>query len=132
MGWRPTLHGFRLYVLSRTAVRAPRRAALSMADANEPLEALAQHKKEGNALYQQGEYAAAISAYAKGVRLLPDLDDEDEPSPSAELRKQASRSASWRCMVALRCVVECRPRASAQPPCPYYYALCAYARAEAA
>ena len=56
------------------------------------VEALLIHKAEGNDFYKQEDYAGAIAAYSKGVALLPDLDDLDEPEakpPSTEFRKQA-------------------------------------------
>ena len=35
-------------------------------------------KDEGNTHYKAKEYKEAIAAYSKGVKGLPDLDDEDE------------------------------------------------------
>ena len=56
------------------------------------LPTLLEHKAAGNALYQQKDFEGAVAAYSKGVKLLPDLDDEDElPEPlPADLRKQAA------------------------------------------
>ena len=42
------------------------------------LEDLAIFKGEGNGLYQSGEYAGAIAAYSKAVKLLPSQDDDDD------------------------------------------------------
>ena len=58
------------------------------------LQALLEHKALGNTLYQQKDYDGAIKAYAVAVKILlaefPDLEDEDQPPPSDETRKQAA------------------------------------------
>lgn len=56
------------------------------------MQPLLDFKAEGNGLYQQGNFEDAILAYNKAVRLLPDLDDEEDsgPAPTPELCKQAA------------------------------------------
>jgi len=56
---------------------------MSADDANKLVELVVAAKDEGNTHYKEKDYKQAIAAYSKGVKGLPDLDDEDE-KPAAE------------------------------------------------
>ncbi len=66
-------------------------AILTMADT---VKALLAFKDEGNGHYKEKEFAAAIAAYSKGVKLLPYPEDSEDEAPmdgmDADLLKQGA------------------------------------------